>query len=141
MTKRINTAAAVRGVNLGARVPVAGEAAAAAARAEQRSKKPVEPFYGSAAWKALMREIIRERGRRCEDPRCETSNRGQGGKVYGDHMVELIDGGAALDKANVLLRCARCHGRKTAEARRAREGGGVSHHKAGRAPPPQGYFP
>jgi 5-methylcytosine-specific restriction protein A len=37
--------------------------------------------------------------------------------VYGDHIIELQDGGALLDPANVMLRCAPCHGRKTAAER------------------------
>jgi hypothetical protein len=39
--------------------------------------------------------------------------------VFGDHIVELRDGGAPLDPANVLLRCGRCHTTKTV-AERAR---------------------
>jgi 5-methylcytosine-specific restriction endonuclease McrA len=34
-------------------------------------------------------------------------------RVYGDHIIELQDGGALLDPSNVALRCAPCHGRKT----------------------------
>jgi 5-methylcytosine-specific restriction enzyme A len=116
------TAAAARRVNLGARLPIAGERAAAAARAEHRNSKPTLAFYGSAEWKRLLRRIIATRGRRCQDPDCETPNRGQGQRVYGDHIVEIADGGALLDETNILLRCASCHGRKTAEAKRARGG-------------------
>jgi len=29
-------------------------------------------------------------------------------RVFGDHMVELQDGGAPLDKTNVMLRCGSC---------------------------------
>src|SRR5438309_1732906 len=60
-----------------------------------------DPFYGSAPWKALMARLIAERGRRCQDPACQTPNRGQGGKIYGDHIAELRDGGAPLDRHNV----------------------------------------
>jgi hypothetical protein len=35
----------------------------------------------------LVRELIATRGRRCEDPQCTTP----------DHVVELKNGGAALD--------------------------------------------
>jgi hypothetical protein len=34
-----------------------------------------------------------------------------------DHIVELKDGGAPLDPANVLLLCRPCHARKTNQAR------------------------
>ncbi len=78
--------------------------------------KQVLPFYQSPEWRALVATVVRLRGRRCED--CGAS----GGKVYGDHVVELRDGGKALDQANVRLRCGRCHGRKTAQRRRERAG-------------------
>jgi hypothetical protein len=122
--RSLDTAASARRVDLGARVAVAGQRAAAAARAAHRSAKPTLAFYGSAEWKALLRRIIATRGRRCQDPHCETANRGQGQRIYGDHIIEIADGGALLDETNILLRCARCHARKTAEAKRAREVGG-----------------
>jgi 5-methylcytosine-specific restriction enzyme A len=89
---------------------------------EQRTalppEKTVDPFYISPDWRALMAEIIAERGRRCEDPQCQRTR--PPSRVFGDHIVELRDGGAPLDKRNVLLRCGSCHTRKTAEARVAR---------------------
>jgi 5-methylcytosine-specific restriction enzyme A len=118
MTRRLETGASARRVDLGARLPVAGQHAAAAARAA----KPTLAFYGTGEWKALLRRIIATRGRRCQDPHCETPNRGQGQRIYGDHVREIADGGALLDETNIMLRCASCHGRKTAEAKRARGG-------------------
>jgi 5-methylcytosine-specific restriction protein A len=82
--------------------------------------KTVLPVYTSPEWRALIASIIRVRGRRCEDPRCQSHNRAAGQRVYGDHIVELQDGGALLDPANVLLRCAPCHGKKTAAERNKR---------------------
>jgi hypothetical protein len=76
--------------------------------------KTALPVYSSPEWRALIASIILERGRRCEDPACRSPNHGAGGRVYGDHVIELQDGGALLDPSNVLLRCAPCHGRKTA---------------------------
>jgi 5-methylcytosine-specific restriction protein A len=81
--------------------------------------KEAEPFYSSPEWRALLTSIIGKRGRRCEDPTCKTPH-GPWGRIYGDHIKERRDGGADLDEANVLLRCATCHGRKTAAARGAR---------------------
>jgi hypothetical protein len=89
---------------------------------EQRTALPpakaVDAFYTSPEWRALMAEIVAERGRRCEDPQCRRATPPT--RVFGDHIVELRDGGAPLDKRNVMLRCGSCHTRKTAEARAAR---------------------
>ena len=114
--------ASLRRIDLAARAPSVGERARQAARAERRSAKQTLAFYGSAEWKALIRRIIAARGRRCQDPHCRTPYRGDGGKVYGDHIVELRDGGAPLDPNNIMLLCASCHRRKTllvAKQRRA----------------------
>jgi 5-methylcytosine-specific restriction endonuclease McrA len=81
--------------------------------------KVAEPFYSSAPWRNLMKGIIAERGWRCEDVECPTPH-GPWSKIYGDHIVEIRDGGAKLDPANVLLRCPVCHGRKTAQEREKR---------------------
>ena len=89
---------------------------------EQRSALPPakapDPFYLSPEWRALMAEIIAERGRRCEDPQCARTTAPS--RVFGDHIVELADGGAPLDKRNVMLRCGACHTRKTAASRAVR---------------------
>jgi 5-methylcytosine-specific restriction protein A len=79
--------------------------------------KVAAPAYQSREWKALIAATIRERGRCCEDPRCTTPNRAAGQRVYGDHVIELQDGGALLDPSNIQLLCAPCHGRKTAAER------------------------
>lgn len=76
--------------------------------------KVVEPFYTSAPWLNLMASIKRERGARCQD--CGRS----GVRIFGDHIIELKDGGAALDRRNVRLLCGSCHTRKTAKARAER---------------------
>jgi 5-methylcytosine-specific restriction enzyme A len=82
--------------------------------------KKADPFYLSPEWRALMREIIRVRGRRCEDTDHDDGLPREGVKLYGDHVVEIFDGGPKLDPANIMLRCGPCHGRKTAMARAAR---------------------
>lgn len=89
----------------------------------QLPPKRAEGFYLSPEWRALLEDIIDERGRRCEDPDCPNPARCAAGRIYGDHIVELRDGGAPLDPSNVLLRGAPCHGRKTAAARAARLAG------------------
>lgn len=85
----------------------------------QRGDKRADAFYVSPEWRAFRNALIKERGWRCEDPHCETP-RGPWKQIYGDHIVELRDGGAPLDRHNVLLRCGKCHGRKTTGARMAR---------------------
>lgn len=70
-------------------------------------------FYGTPEWRTLIAAVIAERGRRCED--CGRT----GCRVFGDHVVELQDGGAPLERRNVRLRCGSCHTTKTT-AERAR---------------------
>jgi 5-methylcytosine-specific restriction enzyme A len=89
--------------------------------------KEAAPFYLSPEWKALMRHIIKERGRRCEDAQHDISKPRDDVRLYGDHIVEINDGGRTLDPSNVLLRCGPCHGRKTAAARAARAHGVGGH--------------
>lgn len=81
-------------------------------RTAREPAKTADRFYSSRGWLGLMARLKRERGHRCEA--CGAT----GGKIYGDHIVELQDNGAALDAGNVRLLCAPCHGAKTA-ARRA----------------------
>ncbi|MGE0178973.1 MAG: HNH endonuclease signature motif containing protein [Sphingomonas sp.] len=73
-------------------------------------------FYQSPEWRGLVADLKRMRGNWCE--RCGSRRR-----VAGDHIVELADGGAALDEKNVELLCAACHNRKTAKARAERAAG------------------
>jgi hypothetical protein len=82
--------------------------------------KRADDFYLSPAWRRLMSEIIRERGRVCEDPDCDGRTHHAGMRVFGDHIRELKDGGAPLDKRNVMLRCGASHTRKTAAVRAER---------------------
>jgi len=84
-------------------------------RTARPGPKIADPFYTSREWRALLATIIRERGRRCEDPACERPD--NPGQIYGDHIREIRDGVALLDKTNVMFRCARGHGRKTAAVR------------------------
>jgi len=79
--------------------------------------KVADALYLSPEWRKLMAVIIAERGRRCED--CGA----QGVRVFGDHIIEVRDGGASLDKRNVRLRCGSCHQAKTAKARAERAAG------------------
>lgn len=144
--RMLNPGATLRSAVLGAPVRMLGVAPAVS----RPQPKATAAFYGTSEWKQLLAQIIRERGRRCQDARCRTPHRGEGRRIYGDHIVELKDNGAPLDPANVLLRCAACHGRKTWESRRARgatsESGRGPFHRTGgssleSAPRPDGFFP
>jgi len=83
-------------------------------------EKKAATFYLSPEWRALISDIISVRGRRCEDPQHPPGLPREGIRIFGDHVVEINDGGPKLDPANVLLRCGPCHGRKTAQARAER---------------------
>jgi 5-methylcytosine-specific restriction enzyme A len=76
--------------------------------------KRAAAFYLSPEWRALMAAIIKARSRRCQE--CGRT----GCRVFGDHIVELKDGGAPLDPSNVMLRCGSCHSAKTARVRAER---------------------
>lgn len=70
-------------------------------------------FYLSQPWRELRAKIINERGPHCE--KCSAT-----GKVIADHIVELKDGGAYLDKRNIQLLCPQCHAKKTGHEARKR---------------------
>jgi 5-methylcytosine-specific restriction endonuclease McrA len=82
---------------------------------DTRTARPVpkayQPVYYNKAWRRLVAQLKLERGEHCQA--C--------GKyatyLEADHIVELKDGGAALDPANVRLLCRPCHARKTNKAR------------------------
>jgi len=82
--------------------------------------KTAAPFYLSKEWRALITMIKQKRGHYCQDPQHPHGVPRWKGRLYGDHVVELRDGGAPLDPSNIMLRCASCHTRKTAEQRGAR---------------------
>src|SRR5687767_9385044 len=91
-----------------------------------RVAQPAAPFrsqhYFTPAHRAWSREVIARAGYICQDPDCQTPKRGRGKRLYADHVKELKDGGAPLDLANGMARCAQCHGRKTYAAKLRREG-------------------
>jgi len=79
--------------------------------------KQAKPFYLSTEWKQLIAVIKHNRGNRCHDPDHPSDVPRSKGRIYGDHIVELNDGGAPLDPRNVMLRCHLCHQRKTVRQR------------------------
>lgn len=75
--------------------------------------KVADSLYVSREWRKLVAEIKAERGAWCQQ--CGSRHR-----VAGDHVVEVKDGGAALDRGNVRLLCQACHNAKTARERARR---------------------
>lgn len=92
------------------RVPVASLQTAAL------PPKVADPFYSSEAWIELRDRVRREAGGRCQVPCCGRIER----RMFVDHIVELKDGGAPLDRRNVQLLCSSHHAAKTADARARR---------------------
>ena len=78
--------------------------------------KVADPFYSTQAWIALRDRVRREAGGRCQASGCGRAER----RMFVDHIVELKDGGAALDRSNTILMCASHHATKTAAERAKR---------------------
>jgi 5-methylcytosine-specific restriction protein A len=79
------------------------------------TKGPHARVYSSARWQTLRARKLRQHPF-CA--KCGVTNV----RLICDHKRELRDGGAAFDEANVEVLCAKCHGKKTQAARRARLG-------------------
>lgn len=86
-------------------------------RTARTAPKQVLPFYQSPEWTQLRATVIRMRGAKCQD--CGRTD----GRIFADHVVELQDGGAALDPANIRLLCGACHTAKTTRVRAERQRG------------------
>src|SRR5260370_39434232 len=71
--------------------------------------KSANKFYLSLEWIALRDRVRREAGGRCQAPGCGRMET----RMFVDHVVELQDGGAALERSNTWLLCGSCHGLKT----------------------------
>jgi len=63
---------------------------------------PGNPFYQSAAWKALRRQALKRDGHRCTV--CKVSVAGKG-QARVDHIKRIKDGGAPLNINNVRVLC------------------------------------
>ena len=82
--------------------------------------KKADRFYLTNEWRKLVARLKEERGNWCN--RCGAS--GAGGRIIGDHIHEIKDGGERLDADNVELLCQGCHNAKTAAAKAVRVKGG-----------------
>ena len=77
-----------------------------------------DDFYQSFEWRALRNQVIAEAKGRCQWQGCGRSE----GRMYADHIVEISDGGAALDRSNLWCLCHAHHNAKSADERAGREG-------------------
>ncbi len=73
-----------------------------------------DPHYGSTAHRDWRAAVLARAGHACQ--RCGRL----GVRLFADHVVELRDGGAALDVTNGQALCGACHTSKTVAARAAR---------------------
>lgn len=78
--------------------------------------KQAAAAYGTPEHQAWRAEVMRRARGRCQTQGCGRS----GVRLFADHIIELRDGGAALDPTNGQALCGACHTRKTAAARGAR---------------------
>ena len=78
--------------------------------------KVADGFYTSPEWIVLRDRVRREAGGRCQAPGCGRAER----RMFVDHIVELTDGGAPLERTNVWLLCASHHSLKTVAERAKR---------------------
>lgn len=85
-------------------------------RSVKVAPKIAEPFYMSKEWIALRDQVRHEARGMCQMPGC--TRRG----YIVDHIVEIKDGGARLDRSNAMLTCPPCHQKKTAVERAKRAG-------------------
>jgi 5-methylcytosine-specific restriction endonuclease McrA len=78
--------------------------------------KRADKLYLSPAWFEVRDRVRREARGQCEAPGCGRTER----RMFVDHIVELKDGGAALDRSNLWLLCGACHSLKTSAERTRR---------------------
>ncbi len=76
--------------------------------------KQPDPHYSSTAHRTWRAAVIARAGHACQ--RCGR----RGVRLFADHIVELRDGGAALDVTNGQALCGACHTTKTVAVRAAR---------------------
>jgi 5-methylcytosine-specific restriction enzyme A len=76
-------------------------------------------FYGTAKWRRLRDVVVAEANGRCEWDGCGRTTE----RMFVDHIVEISDGGAPLDRSNLWCLCSPHHGFKTMDERKLRDGG------------------
>jgi 5-methylcytosine-specific restriction enzyme A len=82
--------------------------------------KKAAAFYLTPQWRGLISHLIGIRGRICEKCGRTRADDGAPIRIYGDHIIELKDGGALLDPSGIQLLCPSCHTAKTVAERKKR---------------------
>jgi len=90
----------------------------AAPRALRAAPKVADPLYTSVGWRVFSARLKAQRGWKCQQ--CGFDGTDQRRLIHADHVIEIKDGGAAFDAANILIRCQPCHNAKTAKTAAAR---------------------
>jgi 5-methylcytosine-specific restriction protein A len=83
-----------------------------------RAPKQVDDFYVTPRWRRF-RDWYLANHPLCEQ--CEREGRDGVPAVMVDHIVELRDGGEQTAEANAMALCWKCHGIKTAAAKKNRQ--------------------
>ena len=84
--------------------------------------KRAAPIYSTPEHRAWRAEVIARAGGRCQWPGCGRAEQ----RMFADHVVELQDGGHALDVANGQCLCGSHHSHKTALERARRHAGAIT---------------
>ena len=100
--------------------PLIGERGTTGAVARER--KTADPFYLSPEYRAWREAVVARAGRRCEaienGTRCGKAEPQH--RLFADHIVEVVDGGARFAASNGQCLCGRHHTLKTVKARAER---------------------
>jgi hypothetical protein len=64
------------------------------------------PIYSGPEWQAVRRLVLERDGHRCQ---LMCSTKCQGVATHCDHIVDVLDGGARLDPANLRAACRSCN--------------------------------
>lgn len=86
-------------------------------RRVQPQPKQAAAHYQTPEHQAWRKTVLARANGACQH--CHRTNT----RLFADHVIELRDGGAALDSTNGQALCGACHSKKTAEIRQSRHRG------------------
>jgi 5-methylcytosine-specific restriction endonuclease McrA len=82
-----------------------------------RNQKPVDPWYRTPQHREWAKAVVERAGHQCQDPEHDPRQARRASRLFADHIVELQDGGSALDLRNGMALCGACHQLKTMRER------------------------